>query len=145
MNKELEKLYQHYIYSIEYYKHLTLNNVLDCFITIYSRIRGGWSYDNSLTDLIFQLEQYKKTKGNKTMINKNDISKRELKDLTNLYKEFEIIKNEMKACYDYLISLNPKVEGIEFLCSKVGFEKLDAFCSQLSLENEITSKDFKIE
>ena len=65
MNKELEKLYQHYIYSIEYYKHLTLNNVLDCFITIYSRIRGGWSYDNSLTDLIFQLEQYKKTKGNK--------------------------------------------------------------------------------
>ena len=55
---ELEKLYNHYIYSIEYYKHLTLNNVLDCFITIYSRVRGGWSYQNSLSDLIFQLQQY---------------------------------------------------------------------------------------
>ena len=78
------------------------------------------------------------------MINKNDISKKELKDLTNLFKEFEIVKNEMKACYDYLISLNPKAEGIEFLCSKVSFEELDAFCSQLALENEITSKDFII-
>ena len=78
------------------------------------------------------------------MINKKDISEKELKDLTNLYKEFEIIKNEMKACYDYLTSLNPKAEGIEFLCSKVGFEELDAFCSQLVLENKITSKDFKI-
>ena len=78
------------------------------------------------------------------MINKNDITKKELKDLTNLYKEFEIVKNETKACYDYLISLSPKAKGIEFMCSKVGFEELDAFCSQLVLENEITSKDYKI-
>ena len=55
---ELEKLYNHYVYSIEYYRHLTLNNVLDCFITIYSVVRGGWSYQNSLSDLIFQLQQY---------------------------------------------------------------------------------------
>lgn len=55
---ELEKLYNHYVYSMEYYKHLTLNNILDCFITIYSRVRGGWSYQNSLSDLIFQLQQY---------------------------------------------------------------------------------------
>ena len=78
------------------------------------------------------------------MININDISEKELKDLTNLCKEFEIIKNETKACYDYLISLNPKAEGIEFLCSKVSFEELDAFCSQLVLENEITSSNFII-
>ena len=80
------------------------------------------------------------------MINKKDISEKELKDLTNLYREFEIVKNETKACYDYLISLNPnpEAEGIEFLCSKVSFEELDAFCSQLVLENEITSKDFII-
>ena len=55
---ELEKLYNHYVYSMEYYRHLTLNNVLDCFITIYSGVRGGWSYQNSLSDLIFQLQQY---------------------------------------------------------------------------------------
>ena len=78
------------------------------------------------------------------MINKNDISKKELKDLTNLFKEFEIVKNETKACYDYLISLNSDAEGIEFMCSKVSFEELDAFCSQLVLENKITSKDYKI-
>ena len=79
------------------------------------------------------------------MINVNDISKKELKDLTNLYREFEQVKNETKACYDYLISLNPNAEGIEYMCGHVSFEELDAFCSQLSLENEITSKDFKIE
>ena len=78
------------------------------------------------------------------MINKKDISKKELKDLTDLYKEFEIIKNEMKACYDYLISLNSDADGIEYMCGHVSFEKLDAFCSQLVLENEITSKDFII-
>ena len=78
------------------------------------------------------------------MINKKDITEKELKDLTNLYREFEIVENGTKACYDYLISLNPKAEGIEFLCSKVGFEELDAFCSQLVLENKITSKDDKI-
>ena len=78
------------------------------------------------------------------MINKNDISKKDLKDLINLYREFEIIKNEMKACYDYLISLNPKADGIEYMCGHVSFEELDAFCSQLVLENEITSKDFII-
>ena len=79
------------------------------------------------------------------MINKNDISKKELKDLTNLYREFEQVKNETKACYDYLISLNSNADGIEYMCGHVSFEELDAFCSQLSLENEITSNDFKIE
>ena len=78
------------------------------------------------------------------MINKNDISKKELKDLINLYREFEIIKNETKACFDYLISLNSNADGIEYMCSKVSFKELDAFCSQLVFENEITSKDFKI-
>jgi hypothetical protein len=43
---------------MEYYRHLTLNNILDCFVTIYSGVRGGWSYQNSLNDLIFQLQQY---------------------------------------------------------------------------------------
>ena len=78
------------------------------------------------------------------MINKKDITKKELKDLINLYREFEIIKNETKACYDYLISLNSKAEGIEYMCGHVSFKELDAFCSQLVFENEITSKDFKI-
>ena len=78
------------------------------------------------------------------MININDISKKELKDLTNLYKEFEIIKNGTKACYDFLISLNSEAKGIEYMCGHVSFEELDAFCSQLVLENKITSKDFKI-
>ena len=79
------------------------------------------------------------------MININDISKKELKDLINLYREFEQVKNETKACYDYLISLNSNADGIEYMCGHVSFEELDAFCSQLSLENEITSNDFKIE
>lgn len=79
------------------------------------------------------------------MINKKDISKKELKDLTNLYREFEIVKNETKACYDYLISLNSKAEGIEFMCNKVGYNRLNEFCNKISLENEISSSDFKIE
>lgn len=78
------------------------------------------------------------------MINKKDISEKELKDLTNLTKEFEIVKNEIKACFDYLISLNPKAEGIEFMCDKVGFDRLNAFCEKIELENKITSKDFII-
>lgn len=78
------------------------------------------------------------------MINKKDISKKELKDLTNLYREFEIVKNETKACYDYLISLNSKAEGIEFMCNKVGYDRLNAFCNEIALENEISSNNFKI-
>jgi hypothetical protein len=78
------------------------------------------------------------------MINKNDLSKKELKDLTNLYREFEIIKNETKACYDYLISLNSKAEGIEFMCDKIGYDRLNEFCNKIALENEISSNNFKI-
>jgi len=54
---KMEKLYNHYIYSMDYYKQLSLKNVLSCFVTIYSRVRGGWSHNNSLSDLIFQLQQ----------------------------------------------------------------------------------------